>query len=108
MLLAKRIKKIREYRGYKQSAIAEEMKISQQAYSSLESRSSNARIGTLRRFCRVMKVDLSFLLAYEVPINDETMTQFGNVSYSKVMDDYNKMKTKMEAYEDLLLRSKGR
>ncbi|MFN8300135.1 MAG: helix-turn-helix transcriptional regulator [Chitinophagales bacterium] len=108
MLLAKRIKKIREYRGFKQSAIAEEMKISQQAYSSLESRSSNARIGTLRRFCRVMKVDLSFLLAYDIPINDETMQQFANITYSQVIEDFNKMKTKMEAYEELLLRSKGR
>jgi transcriptional regulator with XRE-family HTH domain len=105
MFLAKRIREIREYRGHKQSTVAIDMKISQQAYSLLESRGTNARIGTLRRFCKVMNIDLSFLLAYDVEINDETMKMYGNKSYSTVLEEYTKMLAKIEAYESILHKS---
>ena len=64
-MLQDRIRKIREHRGYKQSAVASEMKITQQAYSCLETKAGNLKMETMQRFCDVMKIETSFLLAFE-------------------------------------------
>src|ERR1700684_3050410 len=72
-MLHERIKKIREYRGLKQLNVAAEMNITQQAYSWLETQSGNIKLETLLRYCDVMKVDLPFLMATDIPINAENM-----------------------------------
>jgi transcriptional regulator with XRE-family HTH domain len=104
MNLSERIRKIREYRGLKQAAVASEMQITQQAYSWIERKSGNIKVETLKRFCDVMKVDLPFLVASEIPVTDENMRTFDNANYSLVFEDYKKLKTKAETYEDLIMR----
>src|SRR5579862_5376884 len=107
MNISERIRKIREYRGFKQVTVANEMHISQQAYSWLERKSGNIKVETLKRFCDVMKVDLPFLLASEIPVTDENMKLFDNANYSAVFEDYKKLKTKLSTYEDLIFRKQG-
>ena len=107
MNISERIRKIREYRGFKQVTVANEMKISQQAYSWLERKSGNVKVDTLKRFCDVMKVDLPFLLAGDIPVTDENMQMFDNLNYSVVFEDYKKLKNKINTYEDLILRRQG-
>ena len=107
MSLSERIRKIREYRGLKQVAVASEMNITQQAYSWLETKSGNIKVETLKRFCDVMKVDLPFLLAGDIPVTDENMQMFDNLNYSVVFEDYKKLKNKINTYEDLILRRQG-
>jgi len=104
MLLHERIRKIREYRGLKQLSVAAEMNITQQAYSWLETKSGNIKLETLQRFCEVMKVDLPFLMATEIPITPENMETFAQMSYSRVFEDYKRMKSKMINYEEIVLR----
>ncbi|HWB61939.1 MAG TPA: helix-turn-helix transcriptional regulator [Chitinophagales bacterium] len=104
MTISDRIRKIREYRGLKQVAVANEMHISQQAYSWLERKSGNIKVETLKRFCDVMKVDLPFLLANQIPITDENMQMFDKVNYSGVFEDYKKLKNKVNTYEELIFR----
>ena len=107
MTISERIRKIREYRGFKQVTVANEMHISQQAYSWLERKSGNIKVETLKRFCDVMKVDLPFLVANEIPVTDENMQMFDKLNYSVVFEDYKKLKNKVTTYEDLILKRQG-
>jgi len=102
MTIASRIRKIREIRGWKQTAIASSMNITQQAYSCLEQGASNARLETLKRFCDVMKVELPFLIATDVPITEETIERYGNKSYFEFISTYRKLEQKVEIFEELL------
>ncbi len=102
MTIASRIRKIREVRGWKQTAIASSMNITQQAYSCLEQGASNARLETLKRFCDVMKVELPFLIATDVPITEETIERYGNKSYYEFISTYRKLEQKVEIFEELL------
>jgi transcriptional regulator with XRE-family HTH domain len=104
MTLSERIRKIREYRGFKQVTVANEMHISQQAYSWLERKSGNIKVETLKRFCEVMKVDLPFLVASEIPVTDENMKMFDSNNYSVVFEDYKKLRNRVNTYEDLILK----
>ena len=77
MDLAPRIRKIREIKGRKQITVALAMNVTQQAYSCLEQRADNCRLETLKRFCEVMEVELSYLVALDVPVTEETFERFG-------------------------------
>ncbi len=92
MLLHERIRKIREYCGLKQLSVANEMNISQQAYSWLETKSSNIKLDTLERFCTVMKVDIAFLMAEDIPVTEENMQIFQQLNYANIFEDYKKMR----------------
>jgi len=102
MTIASRIRKIREVRGWKQTAIASSMNITQQAYSCLEQGASNARLETLKRFCDVMKIELPFLIAVDVPITEETIERYGNKSYFEFISTYRKLEQKVEIFAELL------
>jgi transcriptional regulator with XRE-family HTH domain len=105
-MLSERFRKIREYRGYKQSAVAQEMKITQQAYSSIETKADNIKLETLQRFCNAMKVDMPFLLAFDVSVSDENIQMFEKMNVSGVVDEYKKLVNRLSVYEDLLLKDK--
>lgn len=104
MNISDRIRKIREFRGFKQVTVANEMHISQQAYSWLERKSGNIKVETLKRFCDVMKVDLPFLVANDIPVTDENMKMFDKQNYALVMEDYKKLRSKVTTYEELIFR----
>ncbi len=104
MPLHERIKQIREYRGLKQLAVANQMNITQQAYSWLETKSGNIKMETLQRFCNAMKIDLPFLMATEIPVTPENMEMFEKLNYSNVIEEYKKLKLKMQGYEDIVLK----
>lgn len=97
-----RIRKVREIRGWKQAAVASSMNITQQAYSCLEQSADNARLDTLRRFCDVMKIELSFLVATNVPVTEETIQRFGTKCLQEVFADFRKMEQRVEVYSELL------
>lgn len=88
----------------KQSAVAQEMNVTQQAYSCLETRAGNVKMDTMVRFCDVMKIELSFLLAYDVPVNDENLLMFDRINFSQVVDEYKKMTNRLSVYEELLMK----
>ncbi len=106
-MLQERIRKIREHRGYKQSAVASEMKITQQAYSCLETKAGNLKMETMQRFCDVMKIETSFLLAFDIPVNDENLQMFDRLNFSQVVEEYKRLNNKLSVYEDLLRKENG-
>ena len=100
MELHERIRKIREYRGLKQISVANEMNVTQQAYSWMETKSGNIKLDTLLRFCNVMKVDLPFLMATEIPVTPENMETFERLNYSLVFEEYKRLKNRIQHYEN--------
>lgn len=104
MLLHDRIRKIREYRGLKQLSVAHEMNITQQAYSWLETKSGNIKLDTLERFCSVMKIDLPFLMATEIPVTSENMEIFQELNYSVVFEEFKKQRTRSLKSEEVALK----
>jgi transcriptional regulator with XRE-family HTH domain len=104
MLLHERIKQIREYRGMKQLSVAHEMGITQQAYSWMETKSANIKMETLERFCAVMKIDITFLMAENIAITAENMEIFQHLNYAVIFEDYKRLRNRIQKYEDLSLR----
>ena len=107
MTLQERLRKIREYRGFKQAAAAQEMNITQQAYSCLETKGGNLKMDTMLRFCEVMKIEMSFLLAFDINVNDENMKMFDSLNLSGVVNEYKKLTNRIAVYEELLRTETG-
>ena len=102
MIIATRIRKIREIRGWKQIAVAGAMNISQQAYSCLEQGANNARLETLKKYCHVMNVELAYLVAIDVPVTEETLNRFGSTNYNELLTSYKKLEQKLEIFDELI------
>lgn len=78
------------------------MKVTQQSYSYLENKSTNIKIETLKRFADAVKVDLPFLLSLDLPVNDENMKMVDAQNYSVVIEDFKKLKSKLNLYQEIL------
>ena len=102
MIIASRIRKIREIRGWKQVAVATAMNITQQAYSCLEQGANNARLETLRKYCNVMNVELAYLVATDVPVTEETLDRFASTNYNDFLVSYKKLEQKLEIFDELI------
>jgi transcriptional regulator with XRE-family HTH domain len=101
-MIAIRMRKVREVRAWKQSAVADSMKITQQAYSFLEQGHGSPRIDTLNRFCEVMKIDISFLLAFDVAITEETMEKYGTKGFADLINEHKRLDQKLEFFNYLI------
>lgn len=102
MKMAARIRKIREISGLKQAAVAASLQITQQAYFGLEKSADNAKLTTLRRFCSVMNVELSFLIADDIPVTAENIEKYGRRRYSDIVSEYELLEQRTEAMNSLL------
>lgn len=70
------IKKLRELRGYTQCYMAEELNITQGAYSLIENGKSKLDIEKLEQIAAILKVAINTLLNLEEQLN--------NMSYNKI------------------------
>jgi transcriptional regulator with XRE-family HTH domain len=102
MNIAIRMRKVREVKGWKQSAVASSMHITQQAFSFLEQGSGSPRIDTLSRFCEVMDVQLHFLLAEDVPVTEETVVKYGTKSFSEFITDHMKLESGVDMFSQFM------
>lgn len=86
--IATRIRQIRLRRGIKQSAVAEALGCTQQNYSILECDAKNPLLSTLLDLCKVLDVELWYLLS-PMPVTDETLQNhkhFFAIDKNKGMD----------------------
>ncbi|HLP52255.1 MAG TPA: helix-turn-helix transcriptional regulator [Chitinophagales bacterium] len=102
MNISARIRKIREISGWKQSAVASSLNISQQAYSCLEKGADTAKIETLLNFCNVMNIKLSYLTADDIDITEESLREFGSKGFADVLEGYRKMNQRVAVYQEIL------
>ena len=100
-MLATRIRKIRMLRGLKQSNVANDMNITQQAYSFFEKAHNSPRIDTLDRFCKIMKIEIGFLLAFEIPITQENIDKYGAKGLSDFINEHKTLRQKLEFFNNL-------
>ncbi len=101
-MIASRMRKTREIRGWKQSAVADSMNITQQAYSFLEQGHGSPRIDTLKRFCDVMKMELSFLLAFDVPVTEENLEKYATKGFADLISEHKRLEQKLEFFNYLI------
>ena len=101
-MIATRMRKVREVKCWKQSAVADSMKITQQAYSFLEQGHGSPRIDTLKRFCEVMKIEISFLLAFDVPVTEENITKYGTKGFADLIAEHKRLEQKLEFFNYLI------
>jgi transcriptional regulator with XRE-family HTH domain len=102
MIIAMRLRKIREVRGWNQAAVAKSMHITQQSYSSLEQGNSSPKIDTLNRFCEVMNVALHYLLSQDVPISEDSVEKYGQKEFSELISDCHKLEQRLEMFNGIL------
>jgi transcriptional regulator with XRE-family HTH domain len=78
------------------------MKVTQQAYSFLEQGHGSPRIDTLTRYCEVMKIDINFLLAFDLPVSEENIEKFGTKGYSELIAENKRLEQKLEFFNYLI------
>ncbi len=101
--IAYRIKRIREIKGLKQSAVAEEFGTTQQSYSHFESGINDLHISTLLKICKVLNVDPCYVLSRNISITDESMEQFKEDSYYNMMEEVKRLRNKEVIYKSIIL-----
>lgn len=99
--LASRIRRVRNYRGLKQEAVAHDLNILQQAYSSIEL-GRDMRLSTLVKLCEVLRIDPAFLLSDKIVINDETLEDYDNLWLPDLMKETKKLRNMVEVYQAIL------
>ncbi len=99
--LASRIRRIRQYRGYKQDAIARELGVSQQAYSSIEL-GRDLRVGTLLKICEVLRIDPAMLVSPKLMLTEDTLQEFEEVAVMDLVNENKKLRNTIEVYQNIL------
>lgn len=73
MLLAKRIKAIREYRGITQIELSDKLDIEQSTYSGYEREAGNLKFTTIIRIAEALECSVPFLTDIDSEIYDYTI-----------------------------------
>jgi transcriptional regulator with XRE-family HTH domain len=71
MLLAKRIKSIREHKGFTQKQVAESIGIEQATYSGYEREAGNLKFNTIVKIANALNCSISFLVDINTVSVDE-------------------------------------
>lgn len=88
MAISQRIKTIRVKLELKQSYMAYKMGVTQQFYSSIENGERGFTFNTIARVAKVLEVDPLFIITTGIPITDETIRLFKNITVSEIVIDY--------------------
>ena len=51
-----------------------------------------------------MKIQLTFLMAEDIPVNAENMEIFQQLNYSVIFEDYKRLRNRLQKYEDVGLK----
>lgn len=84
MEIGKRIKAIRNLRGYSQDYVALKLGVAQQTYSAFEIKACDKSIYTIMRLAEILEVDVCLFFAFDIPINNETITLSFSDLYKKI------------------------
>ena len=107
MSISTRIRKIREFSGLKQGDLAKALHTTQQAYSDLEIGADHARIETLRGVCNVLKIQLSFLIAEDIPVSEKNIKEYGRKKFWETISKYEQAEIRLRVYDELLHKAEG-
>lgn len=63
--IGKNIKKLREFRGYSQQYMADQLDITQKTYSNIEADDGKVNKGQIEHIAQILEVDPAYLLTYD-------------------------------------------
>ena len=95
------IRLIREAKGYSQDYIAKKMKVTQQAYSSMEKQPDNMSLKRLKDLCKVLDVNLVTLLGEDNVYVQQNYNQQGGQASTK-MTVNNSSEHERDLYERMI------
>lgn len=99
--IGNKIKKLRELRNYSQSHVAQELGISQKAYSNIEADITSVTYKRLEEIAKVLEVSVEKVLGFdEKNIFNNDNQQGGN---SGIINIFHQMENEKQLYEKLLL-----
>lgn len=85
--VSENIRLIREAKGFSQEFVAKKLKVTQQAYSSMEKTPENMTLKRLRDLCEVLDVDLITLLGEDnVYLQQNYNQQGGNAATQMILN----------------------
>jgi XRE family transcriptional regulator, regulator of sulfur utilization len=64
-MIGEKIRKIREFRGYSQEVVAENLGISQPAYSKIETSGTEITFNTLQKLAAIFKIEIDELISFD-------------------------------------------
>ena len=99
--VANRIKTIRHVLGFKQSAVAAMLKVTQQSYCQVE-KSEDIQTSTLYRVSQVLGVDAALIVSPNIPINEETVKQFSLNKQTNVIVELLDLRKKVSTYKNII------
>jgi transcriptional regulator with XRE-family HTH domain len=68
----------------------------------MEQGNGSPRVDTLMRFCEVMKVELSYLLAHDVIITEESLEKYGMKTFGFLTLEHERMEQKVEFFNYIM------
>ena len=88
MTISDRMRMIREILRVEPQTVADTMHISTKALTYLEQGYGYPRLDMLERFCEALNVQLNFLLADDVPVNEENIMSYGKKSLGQLISTH--------------------
>lgn len=95
-----KLRKLREFRNYTQEYVAEQLNISQRAYSSIENGKTQLTVDRLVEICKLLNVSVGEVLEienqniYNNSFNNNAENNYGNLIFKK--DDFEEQRNLYE------------
>ena len=99
--VANRIKTIRQILGFKQNAMANMLKVTQQSYCQIEN-SKDVQTSTVYRVSQVLGVDAALIVSPSIPINEETVRQFSLNNETNLVEELLDLRKKVVSYKNII------
>lgn len=102
--VSENIRLIREGNGFSQDFVAKKMKVTQQAYSSMEKNPDNMTLSRLKDLCKILDVNLVTLLGEDNVLVQQNYNQRGGNAAAQMM--ISKSEMEKELYERIIAQQK--
>jgi transcriptional regulator with XRE-family HTH domain len=101
MVLGERMKRIREIRGLNLKEMAVKMKITAPTYANLEEE-VNPKYTTVKKFCDAVEVNISVLMAEDMPITEDVVLFFDSMKPKSFLLIYEQLRQRVDVYGEVL------
>ena len=106
MNIGENIKKLRELKNFKQSAMADMLEISQKTYSNIENAGNNITIELIEKISKILNISINAILELNAEAIINNHNQTGGLSQLNTASSYNYLNEKQNELFDKLLIEK--
>jgi transcriptional regulator with XRE-family HTH domain len=101
MSVGERMKKVREIKGLNQKEVAARMKVAPPTYAIMEE-DPNPKYSTLKKFCEAAEINISFLVAEDLPLTDDNAQFFDSMKDRSFLLTYEQLRQRVDVYGEIL------